>query len=361
MKRIFCSAALIAAVPLFGAAPVEFGVAPSHIAAPTNPLFESPESWRPVWQQAKILKVYDVQFTGAKWARQVDPAALTRFMQTSGLKLGMEFANGFGRYGNQDYGRQVAQDCLRNMAPIFAAGGRVDSLHLDGSIARTIGNLASAPNAAWRKSSLSIEDTAKEIAIMFEEIQNVHPDLEIGLVPNLMNWDWSPEAPGALGGWTRDSGLYYRDALELIHRAVEARGRKIAFIEIDAPYNYYQLNRSPRTGRSISGKKLISEVEKWCRERKIRFHLVVNCEPKAPFGDYPENAKKSELESGAKLFRAGVLDYVEALAGDGIRPDLIMFQSWYRAPAENLPVDAKYSFTGIVRDAMELAARKLNR
>ncbi len=348
--KLFLSAltlSILAAAP--GAETPAIGIAPSHIAAPTNPLLASPEAWRDAWDGAKLFKIYDVQLLDVKWANPVDPALLAKFSAATGLSVGMEFANGFGRYPNEGYGRAVAQDCLRNMAPVFAAGGKIDSLHLDGAIARTIGDFPSAPNAKWKKSSLSMPDAAREIAEMFTEIRRAHPDIKIGLVPNLMNWNFSPTAPGALGDWSRETKLNYRDILEAIAAALAERGDRIDFIEVDAPYNYYKLKTSPRTKAPIDGAQLLREVEEFCRAHKIAFHLIINCEPRAPFGDFASDATAEELAGGAKVFRQGALDYLAAIKRDKITPDLLMIQSWYCAPAQNLPLGAPNTFTAIVR------------
>ncbi len=347
-RLLFCAFGLSA----FAAEVPAIGLAPSHIAAPTNPLLAAPEAWQEVWKEAKLLKIYDVQLLGVNWAKQVDPALLAGFSAATGLSVGMEFANGFGRYPNEGYGRVVAQDCLRTMAPVFEAGGRIDSLHLDGAIARTIGNFPSAPNAEWKQSTLSMPEAAREIAELFTEIRRARPGIKIGLVPNLMNWNFSPTAPGALGDWSRETKLDYRDILEAVSAALAERGDRIDFIEIDAPYNYYKLKTSPRTGALIDGAQLLREVEQFCRARSIVFHLVVNCEPREPFGDFAPDATPGELAGGAGVFRRGLLDYIAAVKRDGITPDMLIIQSWYRAPARNLPAGAPDSFTGIAREAI---------
>ncbi len=352
-KLFFGVFVLSAFAAVSGAEPPAIGLAPSHIAAPANPLLAAPEAWQEVWKKAKLLKIYDVQLLDVKWANPVDPALLTKFSAATGLSIGMEFANGFGRYPNEGYGRAVAQDCLRTMAPVFAAGGRIDSLHLDGAIARTVGNFPSAPNAQWKKSTLSMPQAACEIAEMFAEIRRARPDIKIGLVPNLMNWNFSPTAPGALGDWSRETKLDYRDILEAICAALAERGDRLDFIEIDAPYNYYKLKTSPRTGAPINGAQMLREVEQFCRARGIAFHLIINCEPREPFGDFAPDAAPEELAKGANIFRQGVLDYLAAIKRDRITPDMLIIQSWYRAPARNLPIDAPDTFTAIARDAIK--------
>lgn len=324
----------------------EYGIAPSHIAAPSNALYRQVEAWREVWSQATLLKIYDVQLRGAKWASQVDPAALAEFLKTSRLKLGVEYGTRFGHGG----GHEVAADILKNIAPLEKAGIKVYSIHLDGAVVRTLQNIKSPPNPG-APARYELERVAEEIAELFGALRRARPELKIGLVPNLMNWDWSATVPGALGQWSRESGVNYRDALDRIDEALRRRGEKIDFIEVDAPYNYYKLDKTI-SGRKFDGPKLLGEVQSWCRARKIEFHLIVNCEPREPFGDYPETASDQEKRAGAGVFRRGTEAYLRRLGQDGVTPDLLLIQSWYRAPAEVLPMTDRDSFTGIVNNIL---------
>ncbi|MGE4565337.1 MAG: hypothetical protein AB7F32_10745 [Victivallaceae bacterium] len=342
MKKLWCF--WLMAPCLFAA---EYGIAPSHIAADPNALFRHPEVWREVWSQTALLKIYDVQLRNAKWASQIDPAALSEFLKTSRLKLGVEYGTRFGHGG----GAEVAADILNNIAPLEKAGIRVHSIHLDGAVVRTLQHIKSPPNPG-APDRYGLDRVAEEIAALFAALRQARPELKIGLVPNLMNWDWSETVPGALGQWSRESGVNYRDALDRIDAALRRRGEKIDFIEIDAPYNYYKLDKTT-SGRKFDGPGLLKEAQSWCRTRQIEFHLIVNCEPREPFGDYPQNASDREKRAGAEVFRRGTETYLRRLGKDGVTPDLLLIQSWYRAPAQVLPVTDRDSFTGIVKDILD--------
>ncbi len=343
MKKMWCCCLL---APLLLAA-AEYGIAPSHIAGDPNALYRDPAAWREVWSRAALLKIYDVQLRGAKWASQVDPAALSEFLKTSRLKLGVEYGTRFG-HGS---GKDVAAAILKNIAPLEKAGIKVYSIHLDGAVVRTLRGIKSPPNPG-APARYELDRVAEEIAELFAALRQARPELKIGLVPNLMNWDWSADVPGALGQWSRESGVCYADALNRIDQAVRRRGDRIDFIEVDAPYNYYKLAKTI-SGRKFDGPGLLGEVQSWCRERNIAFHLIVNCEPREPFGDYPETSSDQEKRAGSEVFRRGTEAYWQRLAKDGVKPDLLLIQSWYRVPAEVLPVTDRDSFSGIVNNIFD--------
>lgn len=329
----------------------EYGLAPAHIAADNNVLLRQPEKWDTVWRRLAWYKIYDVQLRNVPWATPVDPGALADFLRRSSCRLGLEYGTFFG-HGD---GRAVARDIIANLAPLEKAGIRLYSLHLDGAVVRMLRGVGSPPNPG-APCRYELPRVAAEMAALYGELRRHDPALRIGLVPNLMNWDWSEEVPGALGQWSRESGVRYRDALEAIRLALLRNGDKIDFIEVDAPYNYYILAASPLTGRKFDGPALLREVQAWCRERGIAFRLIVNCEPRTPFGDFAATASTGEMRQGAARFREGALAYLARLRPDGIEPDGVIFQSWYRTPSTLLPLAEPLSFTGIAAALLDAAA-----
>jgi len=84
-------------------------------------------------------------------------------------------------------------------------------------------------------------------------------------------------------------------------------------------------------------------LQKWCRQRDIRFSLIVNAEPR---------------NAGAKGFHDLTCEYVRHLRRDGIFPDVFIVQSWYKEPGRNLPETVQYTFMNTAKDAITLI-RKL--
>ncbi len=338
---------LSAAFACLAGGAVEFGMAPSHIAESPAGLLKHPEQWRPVWKQLALFKVYDAQLSGKSWAKPVDPALLTAFLHRTGLRLGVEYGDRFGHF-REDAGRRIAADILRTIRPIHEAGGTVSSLHLDGAVVRMLSGVRSGPNGDSGKGRFDLPTAARVVAEVFSHIRRSRPEIRIGLVVNLMNYDWSETVPGALGRWTAESGVYYREVLAAVCSELQKNGDRLDFLEVDAPFNYYELRRSPVTGKPFSGGALLKAIRDWCRDHDVTFHLVVNCEPREPFGDYPDTMSPDQAAAGAARFRQGGLAYLAALEREGIRPDLIVFQSWYRTPVRNLPLSDPDSFTGTV-------------
>ena len=339
---------LLAAFAVLPSEGQEFGVAPSHIAESPAELLKYPEKWRSVWESLALFKIYDAQLSGKTWAKPVEPKLLVTFLQKTGLRLGVEYGDRFGHF-REDAGRRVAEDILRVIQPIYEAGGTVSSLHFDGAVVRMLSGVRSGPNGDSGEGRFDLKTAAHVVADVFAHIRRSRPEIRIGLIVNIMNYDWSATVPGALGRWTAESGVYYQEVLAAVCAELKKNGDRLDFLEVDAPFNYYELKKSPTTGKPFHGDRLLRTIRDWCRVHDVAFHLVVNCEPREPFGDYPPAMSPEEAAAGATRYRQGGLAYLAALEQAAIRPDLILFQSWYRAPARNLPLSDPDSFIGTVR------------
>ena len=122
--------------------------------------------------------------------------------------------------------------------------------------------------------------------------------------------------------------MTYAEVLDAVYTALTAAGEKLAFVEIDCPYNYYVLT---------DNKTKFRRIKKWCRDRRIDFFVITNSEA-----------------SGAQEFQRRCRNYLIHLELDGIRPDLSVLQSWYTYPSENLPESKAFTFTHTINVATNL-------
>ena len=226
---------------------------------------------------------------------------------------------------------RVVQSAFKQLDPVFHNGGRVDSLHLDGPIRRMLKEVHDHPDA------LSLGEISSLLVKFWKKIKLRYPNIRIGLVTNLPNWDYTKELHGWNGHYTDRSGVTYLHALEAVHSALLEAGQKMDFLEIDYPYNYYREVRTRQGDAVLNNAAKLSHVENWCLKNGIQFHLVVNAEPR---------------KAGGKGFYDLTSEYVQRLYQDKIYPDSFIFQSWYKQPDEHLPETKKYTFMNTARDAI---------
>lgn len=286
------------------------GIAPSHIIAESpDRMFDNPGQWPTAIKKAWLWKYYGLQVdpnNSYDWGNRLTPSKLVAYANANTVRVGCEF-------GDFQLGVDPTFATSRQLNPIFQAGGDVDYLHLDGPVRRIIKGINSHPMA------LTLAEAADYLVDYWIWVHNRYPNIKIGLLSNLPNWDYTASLPGANGHFTDQSGVTYAQVLDAVYTKLTAAGQKLSFVEIDCPYNYYVLT---------DNKTKFLRIKKWCRDRGIQFFIIINSEA-----------------SGAEEFQRRSRNYLFHLELDGIRSDLAILQSWYPYPSENLPESKAYTFT----------------
>tara|TARA_B100002019_G_scaffold165903_1_gene143343 strand:- start:1154 stop:2200 length:1047 start_codon:yes stop_codon:yes gene_type:complete len=306
----------------------KIGIAPSHNTTSPNSLLNNTSQWAFVSKQIDFYKYYGVQFTGLSQFTSIDPKVLVAFAKKEKISLGCEFGD---FHLSKNMTERVVQSAFKQLDPVFQNEGRVDSLHLDGPIRRMLQGFQDHPNA------LSLGEISSLLVKFWKKMKSRYPKIQIGLITNLPNWDYTKELHGWNGHYTDRSGVTYLQALQEIHSALLESGQKMDFLEIDCPYNYYREVKTRKGDAMVNNAAKLSHIENWCLNNGIQFHLVVNAEPR---------------KNGAKGFYDLTCEYVQRLHQDKIYPDSFIFQSWYKQPAEHLPETKKYTFMNTARDAI---------
>lgn len=301
------------------------GIAPSHVNGTSiDPLFSSYSQWSSVADQIDFFKYYGCMYS---WCGPIDTASMVSFMDQNGIDITCEYGD-FPSGNNAAYNFSIAEPQLD---PIFAAGGQVSAVHLDDPIRRLL--LIANP-------TVNINQAASEIVEFWGLCRAKYPNMKIGLISNLPNWDYTPH----LHGWapspnfTDRSGVYYSDALDTVYTALVNAGHTLDFFEIDCPYQYYIATRTFDNDADVDNPTKFRSIQSWCRARGVAFHLVVNAEPR----------------TGYQEFYTGTTAYINHLKQDQIFPDVITIQSWYTVPTANLPETTPYTFMNTARDAIDL-------
>lgn len=310
------------------------GIAPSHITTPPGPLLKDRSQWRTVANAVDLYKYYGVQLLDTKWATSLDADDLADLAKKEKILLGCEF-------GDFHLGKERIPDhtlfAFKQLDPIVKAGGTVSSIHLDGPIRRMLKGFQKSPTA------LPLDKIAEKLTTFWKAIRAKYPDIRIGLITNLPNWDYTKELVGFNGHYTDRSRVTYLEALSAVHKALKKAGDKMDFVEVDCPYNYYRATRTRNGDAAVDNGAKLRHLQKWCEERKVLFHLVVNAEPRG---------------QGGKGFHDQTCAYVRHLRRDRVFPDVFIIQSWYKQPDKHLPETEANTFMNTAKDAAGLV-RKL--
>jgi hypothetical protein len=279
-----------------------------------------------------LYKYYGVQAPGVEWATELNVPDFVAFCKRNDLRIACEFGN-FWVGSGQPLGEMAFEQATAQLDPIIAAGGTVSSIDLDGPVCRTAKGLVEHPDA------MELDDIASELVRFFRLVRERYPDIQVGLIPNLPNWDYTEELAGYNGFNTDGSGHTYLAALEAVARALQASGDKVDFVEVDCPYNYYRETRTRNGDAPVDNARKLLALQAWCNENDAEFRLIVNAEHRG---------------GGGKAFHDLVLAYLGDLRQDGVFPDGFIIQSWYDKPDKNLPETEPGTFTNTLRDAVRL-------
>ncbi|MFP6723716.1 MAG: hypothetical protein VCF25_26130, partial [Candidatus Poribacteria bacterium] len=217
--------------------------------------------------------------------------------------------------------------------PIFENDGKVYSLHLDGPIRRMIKGVNNKPNA------MSIQSISNTLTKFWKNIHNKYPEIKIGLIVNLPNWDFTQEYVGYNGDYTDQSGYTYLEILNTINLELNNANERLDFIEIDCPFNYFREKYTRNKDFQLDNESKFINIQNWCKNNDVDFHLIINAEPR---------------NQGAKGFYNLTYEYVQRIRNAGLFPDKFIIQSWYTEPSKNLPEKGKYTFTNSAKDAIYL-------
>lgn len=315
----------------------KIGVAPSHVTTSPNFLLNNTSQWAFVANQIDFYKYYGVQLSNSSHFSSLNPKLLATFAKEEKISLGCEFGD---FHLSQNMTEIVVQAAFNQLDPVFQNGGRVDSLHLDGPIRRMLQGVQDDPHA------LSLGEISSLLVKFWKKVKLRYPEIRIGLVTNLPNWDYTEKLHGWNGHYTDSSGVSYLQALQEVHSALLEAGQEMDFLEIDCPYNYYREVRTRNGDAVVYNAAKLSHIENWCVNNGIQFHLVVNAEPR---------------KAGGKGFYDLTCEYVQRLHQDKIYPDSFIFQSWYKEPEKHLPESKKYTFMNTARDAISMLGELYSR
>jgi len=314
---------------------VKVGLGPSHITASPDSMFteEGLKSWEKTRASIVFLKInwkhMDPTKHNTRYFRpKLTPEPFVRGMKRNAhISVGSEYSEMYYVLDQEELGKAMARQLIDEHKPITDAGGKIDSLHIDGPFRVMCGPIYN-PDPRYDEMKrafkrLTPEEAYQEMIEFTKEIKSAWPHCKVGLTMNLPNWRYSKAFDWHDGGdWsTKLGGLYFMDILEGYTQALREKGMTLDFLEIDYPYNYYLRNK--RNGEKFR------HLQAWCTRNKVPYHQVVNMPPKA----------------GAKSFHDGVLAYIELLHKDQIRPDLMLIQSWYKQPATHVPETEAYTST----------------
>jgi len=142
----------------------------------------------------------------------VDVKRAVPFLNARGIDIVAEFGSFHPR--GADTMAAAIQMALEQHRPFFEAGGRVKALHLDGPVRRLVKGLAEGEG-------MTLDQIAALLIAFWRAVRREWNDIELGLITNFPNWDYTKDFQGYNGHFTDRSGLTYREVIDAVHAARE--------------------------------------------------------------------------------------------------------------------------------------------
>jgi hypothetical protein len=304
-----------------------------------NPLFESAAQWGTAREAIKRYKFHLRILSGSdrhrSWNRdwQVDMPKAVAALKKAGVGIAVETA---GLYGNQrgQTGLKSARAELAILKRVVKAGGRVQTLTLDGPISRVIkGGRRKGDGGAAGTLGYSLKESIDHLVVYVETVSRAHPEVEIGLIVNFGHWDFEGrESYFGASSYSAGSGHSYDEVLD----ALLARGPLIRFVHADSPFDYLVSKRSPYNPRWKGERDRLLALEAYCRRKGLGFGLICNTEARQSGSD--------------REFYEQTLQVLQLYRAVGLQPDSFTVESWFEFPRQLLPETAPYTFTRLARD-----------
>jgi hypothetical protein len=308
-------------------------------------LIEAPEDWAEAAAGIDVLKLYVDEVNRADVE---DLRALVRLLEARGIRTAVELgglvdweAKAGDQSGERSFATEFAK--LRKLTlPVEegGAGGRVDYLDVDGPIRRML-----YPNNKTNPVH-TLETAAAELADCFQLWRREWPHVQFHLLTNFPNYGWAGK-PGyfSFGGPDAEQGYGdYAKVLPAVLRVLDDRGIDLRAVTVDNPYDYAigeAVSNQAWTVRGVDWCQRILALETTCRERGLRFQLIVN------------SGRAGDRRGGSnERYREETLRYLDLYYEIGGRPDGITIQSWYSYPGEWLPEDREGTMMNLVRDTL---------
>jgi len=320
--------------------------APPGVGSP-NPLFAEPCQWPVLRDALDGYKYYGRQFVSPK-QYTLDPKAFARFTRKAKFTVGVEFGHIFlpPKGTKIEPWRYWLNEAVAEIRPVFDAGGRVDTVHVDGPIRRILGH---GGGGGIPQRSLPYDEGVDQFVKFWVALEKQYPGIKIGYLVNFPNWDYTDDFHGMVGHLTDKTGKTFHEILSAFHKKLAAAGGTIAFVEVDCPYMYYVAKQTIHKDAAVDNPGKIRALKRWCDARDIKLHMIVN---EQCLSHRAKNTTPKQIEDNTKRFRDNTLRFVQSLRDDGIRPDVFLIQSWYGVPKRHIPETEPLTMTNITLQAV---------
>jgi hypothetical protein len=254
-------------------------------------------------------------------------------------------------------GSVAAQNDLNNyIAKIRAKGALVSYIVVDGFPRNLLLDPARDNEPVGCKKT--VDQAVPELASYMQTIHASYPRIKIGLDVNFAqwayNWNGTPYSYFGLPVPLTD----YKSILEKMVTDTTNKGEKIAFVQVDNPYDYItdEHSSSWHTPSDVGYKGVdwlarLLDLEKEVKSKGIRFGMMYNTSEDDLLNQ--DNSFSMDTPAADKKFHDDTVAFAKLYKSRGGKPNQTVFASWYpRGPSKLLPESAANTFANDYKDLL---------
>ena len=299
-------------------------------------LLRSDAEWSFVKQHLSGIKLYVDQINQAQ-PEQLQQ--LARLVKENGYQVAVELGCCLDFAPMDDTaGEWSARHELAKIEKLYAAGGKVDFLDLDGPVRR----LMHPDHRRDGQSFQSMETAADEVVDSVRIFHAAHPEIRFWHLTNFPNWGYRGDVSYHARGPKRQDYGDYDEAHRLVYGKLKAAGDGLSGVTIDNPYDYLMgehFSVKLPDPKAVNWLQRVRDYEDRCRAEGLDVNLIVNSERGGHQSD--------------ELFCRETLQMVETYVKAGGRPTRWFVQTWYAHPKQIVPETAPSSMTALVKAVIQ--------
>ena len=304
------------------------GVGPSD----WDSIFSRSGDWQALLSQTNVFQFFE--WAVPQYSQGEIKKAVTLFRAKS-VGIGLESSGLLPWcYDGGDTGVPSAQSALRNMKPIYDAGGYVNFIALDNSgINLPIIGSGRVDNTC----NYTVQQAITQLIVYMKFIHQKHPEIVFGLLPNLPNYNFNG-TPCYFASCGSFQGMDYKDVFTAIVNQARDSGEDFGFVHVDNPYEYMTNHR----GVSNVMAQRIIPLKQMAEGFGLRFGVILNSD----LGGGSDNQTNIDAKS-VSYFNNNKADLGLYADGGGLDSMDFIVESWYNFPHYILSETTAYSFTNL--------------
>lgn len=304
--------------------------------------------WSFVRKHLDGIKIYIGSLGGVQKRRVLSNEELRQFLTilaANKIKLCIECGGTLGFVPTDDSnGRESARRELMKIDRVYASGGTVDFLDMDGPVRRILASGSNrfkfGKNFRWQGFA-DLDSCVPQVLSYMHGVHERHPNIRFFALTNFPNWGYRGHVSYHARFENRQDWGDYFNVISVMLPAARAAGLPIQAVTVDNPYDYIiGRHRSATLSHPewIDWVARIRDLGRYVESRRSGLNIILNSEKGGNTSD--------------TLFAEETLKLLDLYTERKVTPKRWVVQSWYPHPKRLAPEMDAGTLTNLVKEVI---------